>query len=208
MGVAAHHWLRQACSCRILFISSIDQLSRTTRGILSCASRRFCLEKKTKALCATQILASIHKTHQHDAHCSTLFTPFCCCCCFGRLLTRSLCPLRLPADRPPTRHRFPRKRACATIERSLTPNLVYGLPVWNQDIRWSLLGYALEPADGGGGGGGGVSVQKEGDNNENVRRAGSSSSSGSGVAGGSQESSLPSYLDWIEDELQVAPLCL
>lgn len=31
------------------------------------------------------------------------------------------------------------------MELSLTPDRVRGLPVWSQDIRWSLLGYALEP---------------------------------------------------------------
>lgn len=30
------------------------------------------------------------------------------------------------------------------MELSLTPDKVRGLPVWSQDIRWSLLGHALE----------------------------------------------------------------
>lgn len=35
-------------------------------------------------------------------------------------------------------------RVCGGAERALIPDGVLGLPVWNNDPRWSLLGYALE----------------------------------------------------------------
>eukprot|EP00903_Cladosiphon_okamuranus_P005671 g5634.t1 len=63
------------------------------------------------------------------------------------------------------------RRACASIERSLTPNPTRGLPVWEQDIRWSLLGFALEC-----------------DAEEARHKRGLQ---------------LPSYLDWMEVELQM-----
>lgn len=31
------------------------------------------------------------------------------------------------------------------MEVSLTPDIVCGLPVWGNDPRWSLLGYAFDP---------------------------------------------------------------
>lgn len=67
------------------------------------------------------------------------------------------------------------ERACAAIERSLTPDPARGLPVWEQDIRWSLLGFALER-------GGHIDTEEARDER------------------GLQ---LPSYLDWMEVELQV-----
>ena len=69
-------------------------------------------------------------------------------------------------------------RACSAIEQSLTPDAAGGLPVWEQDIRWSLLGFALER-------GGGAGKEEAGD--------------GRGLQ-------LPSYLDWMEVELQVDSL--
>lgn len=66
-------------------------------------------------------------------------------------------------------------RACAAIEQSLTPDPAHGLPVWEQDIRWSLLGFALERGGGTG--------------NEETE----------GVRGMQPRS----YLDWMEVELQV-----
>lgn len=63
------------------------------------------------------------------------------------------------------------------MERSLIPDEVRGLSVWGQDVRWSLLGFALERT-------GGSSPEKE------------------AVVGG-RGAELPSYLDWMEIGLQV-----
>ncbi|CAM9446167.1 unnamed protein product, partial [Ectocarpus sp. 4 AP-2014] len=70
------------------------------------------------------------------------------------------------------------RRACAAIEQSLTPDGSRGLPVWSQDIRWSLLGFAFE--------------QSEGENDEESE----------GRVGEKREGQ-PSYLDWMEIRLQM-----
>ncbi|CAN0188507.1 unnamed protein product, partial [Ectocarpus sp. 12 AP-2014] len=70
------------------------------------------------------------------------------------------------------------RRACAAIERSLTPDGARGLPVWGQDIRWSLLGFAFEQSKGGN--------DEESDGRVGERREGQ-----------------PSYLDWMEIRLQM-----
>lgn len=70
---------------------------------------------------------------------------------------------------------------CAAIEQSLTPDRARGLPVWKQDIRWSLLGFAFERSNCEG------KDKEEGEMEETNR----------GRAG------LPSYLEWMEVELMV-----
>ncbi|CAN0107549.1 unnamed protein product, partial [Ectocarpus sp. 12 AP-2014] len=70
------------------------------------------------------------------------------------------------------------RRACAAIERSLTPDGARGLPVWGQDIRWSLLGFAFEQSKGGN--------DEESDGRVGEKREGQ-----------------PSYLDWMEIRLQM-----
>jgi len=59
------------------------------------------------------------------------------------------------------------------------------LPVWQQDIRWSLLGFALD------------------------RGGSDKEANGGGEAGGPEEYPDPrqSYLRWIEVELQVTFFC-
>ncbi|CAM9834376.1 unnamed protein product, partial [Ectocarpus fasciculatus] len=70
------------------------------------------------------------------------------------------------------------RRACAAIEQSLTPDGARGLPVWGQDIRWSLLGFAFEQSEGG-------------NDEESEGRV------------GEKKEGLPSYLDWMEIRLQM-----
>lgn len=77
--------------------------------------------------------------------------------------------------------RSPTTSVCAAIEQSLTPNGVYGLPVWKQDIRWSLLGFAFERNSG----------------EEKEKEEGEMEETFTGRAG------LPSYLDWMEVQLLV-----
>lgn len=86
----------------------------------------------------------------------------------------SLCPL-------PALRCLRLGRACAAIEQSLTPDGARGLPVWGQDIRWSLLGFAFE--------------QSEGANEEESE----------GRVGEKKEGQ-PSYLDWMEIRLKVIML--
>lgn len=67
--------------------------------------------------------------------------------------------------------------ACGAVERSLIPDDLRGLPVWRQDIRWSLLGFALERTEG--------------------------SLPGKKAVVSGRGAELPSYLDWMEVGLQV-----
>lgn len=63
----------------------------------------------------------------------------------------------------------------------MTPDGAHGLPVWDQDIRWSLLGFAFEESEG--------ENDKEGEGRVGGKKAGQSS-----------------YLDWMEIRLQVIAL--
>eukprot|EP00904_Undaria_pinnatifida_P013856 jgi/Undpi1/9600/HiC_scaffold_27.g12056.m1 len=67
--------------------------------------------------------------------------------------------------------------ACGAVERSLIPDDLRGLPVWRQDIRWSLLGFALERTEG--------------------------SLPGKKAVVSGRGAELPSYLDWMEVGLQM-----
>lgn len=70
----------------------------------------------------------------------------------------------------------------------MTPDKIYGLPVWCNDPRWSILGYALEPSS--------AAVEASARRRER-RREGDS-------ADGRAETNRELFmLDWVEDLLQV-----
>lgn len=58
-----------------------------------------------------------------------------CCKNYGWVTNQSRVP-HPPSFKP---------RTCRDIEAAINPDRPCGLPVWGNDPRWSLLGYALEP---------------------------------------------------------------